>query len=405
MTSILIAMLVIVSWSLIAGRLARFRISGALLMVMAGFAIGLTTKNDIGNALDTVVTERVVELILAVLLFVDATEVKGGYFAGERRISFRLLLIAMPLSIAAALLLGVALLPSLSIGVLLLIACIIIPIDLAPASSIVRDHRISPRVRHLLNVESGYNDGIVAPLFIFALTLAGDHTHAQSPADALETALPAALSAVAVGAAVGFVAAWSTNLSLGRGFATEQSIRISLVIFPLLAYGCAQQVDGNGFVAAFICGIAYKAARKDGPHHEELSLVDDVGALAALTMWFVFGCASVLVFEFGFVWQLIVLGLAALTVLRIGPVYLSLMGTDLSRVDRLVIGMLGPRGTASIVFGLLAFNALDGTIADDTLYAMTVTVMASVVIHGISSSVIAQWLERRTQHADIGERI
>lgn len=162
-TSVLIALVVIVGWSLVAGRLARLRISGPLLMVTAGIAIGLGTRNDIGQTLNTVAAEKVVELILAVLLFVDATEVKGGYFAGERRTSVRLLLIAMPLSIGAALLAGAALLPSLSIGVLLLIACIAIPIDLAPTSSMVRDQRIPVRVRNVLNIESGYNDGIVAP--------------------------------------------------------------------------------------------------------------------------------------------------------------------------------------------------------------------------------------------------
>lgn len=395
-TSVLIALVVIVGWSLVAGRLARYRISGPLLMVTAGIAIGLTTSNDIGQTLNTVAAERVVELILAVLLFVDATEVKGGYFGGEPRIAFRLLLIAMPLSIAAALLLGTALIPSLSIGVLLVIACIAIPIDLAPTSSMVRDQRIPLRVRHILNVESGYNDGIVAPLFVFALTLAGDHSHAGTPAEALETAVPAALYAVLAGGAVGIVAAYLTNLSTRRGFATEQSIRISLVIFPLLAYGCATELHGNGFVAAFICGIAYKATRSTLPTESELSLVDDLSILAALAMWFVFGCTAVLVLELGFAWQIIVLAIAALTILRIAPVYLSLIGTTLDRRDRIVIGMLGPRGTASIVFGLLAFNALDGKIADDTLYAMTITVLGSVLIHGVGSTLVAQWYERRS---------
>lgn len=251
-------------------------------------------------------------------------------------------------------------------------------------------------MRHLLNIESGYNDGIIAPVFIFALTLAGDHKHASSPADALEQAVPSALWAALAGSVIGFVAARLTNISARRGLATEQSIRISLVLIPILAYGCSVQLGGNGFVAAFICGIAYKAAREDGPGDEQLRLVDDVSGLAALTMWFVFGCAAVLVFELGFVWQLVVLGgIAALTVLRIVPVYLALLRTDLGRRDRLLVGVLGPRGTASIVFGQLAFNELDGLVADQTLYAMTVTVLASVLFHGFGAALIAHRLGRR----------
>lgn len=146
MTSALIAILVIVGWSFVAGGLSRVRISGALLMVITGMVIGLTTSNPIGYALDTDDAEPAVELILALLLFVDAIEVRGGgYFAGERRTSFRLLLIAMPLSIAAATLLGLALLPTMSVGVALAIACVVIPMDLTPVSSLVRDQRIPSR--------------------------------------------------------------------------------------------------------------------------------------------------------------------------------------------------------------------------------------------------------------------
>ncbi|MEO9328961.1 cation:proton antiporter domain-containing protein [Gordonia aurantiaca] len=395
MTSVLIAIVVIIGWSLVAGALARFRVSGAVPMVVAGIIVGVVSSNPIGNALDTDAAEPVVELILAILLFVDAIEVRGGYFAGERGTSLRLLFIAMPLSVIACTLLGVALLPSMSVGVALLIACVVIPMDLTPTSALVRDRRIPTRVRHLLNLESGYNDGIIAPFFVFALTLAGDRSSASSPADALEHAVPAALWAVLAGSVIGFVAARLTTFAEPRGLSTAQSVRISLLLIPVVAYGCSVQLDGNGFVAAFVCGIAYKAARAEGSTDDQLGLVDDVGALAALTMWFVFGCTCVLVFELGFVWQIVLLAPAALTILRIVPVYLSLLRTDLRRRDRLLLGVLGPRGTASIVFGLLEFNDLDGVIADVTLYTMTLTVLTSVVLHGVGAGLISQWLGRR----------
>lgn len=166
--SILIAMAVIIGWSLLAGRLERWRIPGPLLMVIAGIAIGFSTRNEIGNTLNTVIAERAVELILALLLFVDATEVKGGYFGGERAITARLLCVALPLSLILATVLGVFLLPDLSVAVVLIVACVVVPTDFSPASSILRDKRLPARVRHVINVESGYNDGIVAPVFVFA---------------------------------------------------------------------------------------------------------------------------------------------------------------------------------------------------------------------------------------------
>lgn len=389
--SILIAMVVIIGWSLLAGRLERWRIPGPLLMVIAGIAIGFSTRNEIGNTLNTVIAERAVELILALLLFVDATEVKGGYFGGERAITARLLCIALPLSLILATVLGVLLLPDLSVAVVLIVACVVVPTDFSPASSILRDKRLPTRVRHVINVESGYNDGIVAPIFVFALTLAGDHEHAATPIEALESAFPAAAFAILAGAAVGLISAWLTNSAVRLHLTTAQSLRIGIVMIPLLAYGCSVTLGGNGFVAAFISGIAYRAARNHQElGDEQLGLLDEVGILAGLVMWFVFGSTSVLLLSLGIEWLIVLYVLLALTVVRIVPVYIALTGSDLSRSDRLLVGAIGPRGTASIVFGLLAFNALDDDFAGETLYAMTITIIGSLVIHGVGSSLIAQ---------------
>lgn len=69
------------------------------------------------------------------------------------------------------------------------------------------------------------------------------------------------------------------------------------------------------------------------------------------------------------------------------------LGSTFTWRERLMVGALGPRGTTSIVFGLLAFNALpDGPYADTALYAMTLTVLGSVLLHGGGSVVIARSL-------------
>ena len=163
------------------------------------------------------------------------------------------------------------------------------------------------------------------------------------------------------------------------------------MMIPLLAYGCSVILGGNGFVAAFISGIAYRAARNQQElGDEQLGLLDEVGILAGLVMWFVFGSTSVLLLSLGVEWSIVLYVLLALTLVRIVPVFIALTGSDLSRSDRLLVGAIGPRGTASIVFGLLAFNALDDDFAGETLYAMTLTIIGSLVIHGVGSSLIAQ---------------
>lgn len=105
-----------------------------------------------------------------------------------------------------------------------------------------------------------------------------------------------------------------------------------------------------------------------------------------MAMWFVVGGAAVVMVSFGVPWQPIVFCLLALTVLRIIPVMLSLTRTRMSRRDRFLVGALGPRGTTSVVFGLLAINGLTGAESDLVLTLTVVCVLGSVALHGLGST-------------------
>ncbi|AUI59720.1 sodium:proton antiporter [Amycolatopsis sp. BJA-103] len=382
--SVLVGAVVVLAWTMTAARLERWQITAPMAMVAAGLAIGFSTRNDLGNGLNTEIALNAAELILALLLFVDATAVKGGYLGHDAKTAVRLLLIALPLTILIVMGVGLLVLPGLGWTVVLLIACIIAPTDFAPATSVVHDVRVPERVRHLLNVESGYNDGVVAPVFIFALTLAGSRNQANTPGEALQTAIPAALLAVLAGSVIGAVAAVAMNVTGKHGWSTRHSARVAAVALPLLTYTAAVAIGGNGFVAAFICGIAYKTARH--PSEDELGLAEDVSSLCGLLMWFVFGSTAVLVLSFGLTWGVVIVSVVALTVARLIPVLLTLLRTDFRWRDRMTIGFLAPRGAASIVFGLLAYNSLDGDAADVALSVMSVTVLASVAAHGVGAS-------------------
>ncbi|MCM6776803.1 cation:proton antiporter [Nocardia sp. CDC159] len=384
--SIVVVAVVVVIWALFAARIHQWRITAPIMVVCAGIAVGFSTRATVADRLDTEVALHIVEIILAVLLFVDATEVRGGPLGHDPRSALRVLFIALPLSLALAVGLGAWLLPGASWAVLLVIACVVVPTDFAPAASILRNKRIPRRVRDLLAVEGGYNDGIVSPVFLAALVLAGHRSQAQTLADALRTAVPSALAAVLVGLLVGFGLAWAMNAAERRGFSTEQSQRIALVAAPLLSYAVSVGVQGNGFVAAFVCGLVVNAIRRSPAYRRELELVDDIGFLLTIVMWFVFGGVAVYAIAQGVEWGMVVYCLAALSVVRVVPILLSLWGSRFTARERVLLGVLGPRGTTSIVFGLLAFNELGNADADTTVTAMVLTVLGSVVLHGIGSS-------------------
>ncbi|MBE1493573.1 NhaP-type Na+/H+ or K+/H+ antiporter [Amycolatopsis lexingtonensis] len=402
--------------SLLAARLDRWNIAAPVLMVVCGAAAALTVAPDtVLEVFNTEIAQHVAELILAMLLFVDATEVRGGRLWGRSPgLVARVLLIAMPLSIALAVLLGAVLLPDLSWPLLLLIACIVIPSDFAAAERVVRDRNLPAPVRGVLNIESGYNDGLVSPVFLFALILARTDNQQNTAEDALATALPFAIKAVVMGAATGALIGLLLFLAAHAGWTSAHGRRVAVLTTPLLAYAATVAIDGNGFVASFVCGIAFRYVFRGSAASyirkvpgrardiltdptAELQLLEEVTGLLTMGMWFVVGAISVLVVRFGLSWQVVVFCLAALTVLRIGPVVLSLLRTDLSGRDRFLIGALGPRGTTSIVFGLLALNGLATGEEDIVLTITVVCVLGSVVLHGIGSAPLANRLGRRRQ--------
>ena len=203
-----------------------------MVLVLAGVAVGFTTQDVLADSLNTDAAQHVAEIILAVLLFIDATDIRGGLFGREPRAAVRILFVAMPLSLALSVAAGLWLLPGLSWAVLLIVACVVVPTDFAPAASILRDDRVPVRVRNVLNVEAGYNDGIVSPIFIFALAVAGDRSHADTPIAALGSAVPQAVKAILVGLAVGSALALLINAAERRGAMTDQSKRLILVTAP-----------------------------------------------------------------------------------------------------------------------------------------------------------------------------
>jgi NhaP-type Na+/H+ or K+/H+ antiporter len=186
------------------------------------------------------------------------------------------------------------------------------------------------------------------------------------------------------------VLAVAANAADRRDWMTHQSVRLVLVAAPLLAFGLSLSVGGNGFVASFVAGIAFNRTRRSQDIRRELELVDDFGFLLSVGMWFVFGATAVVALESGVSLGMVVFCLLALTLVRIVPVAVSLIGSPLSWRERLLAGSLGPRGTTSIVFGRLAYNVLDGTQEHAVVLAMVVAVLGSVVLHGVGAPALAR---------------
>jgi NhaP-type Na+/H+ or K+/H+ antiporter len=266
------------------------------------------------------------------------------------------------------------------------IGAAVAPTDAALGAAIVEDERVPTRIRRLLNVESGLNDGIATPFVNFFLVAAVVGTSAQVESES------AALLALALGAVLGIVVGGLSGrgleLAARAGWAEAAFVPIATLATALASYAIAVGLGGNGFVAAFVAGVAYRAAHRVELDDEALELTHQMGTVLSLGIWFVFGSIAT-GWLGGVTWREIAFALLALTVVRMAPVALALVRSGLDRATVRVVGWFGPRGLASVVFALLAGDVLEAGDAQRTFFAIGTTVLLSVVLHGATAAPIA----------------
>ena len=138
---------------------------------------------------------------------------------------------------------------------------------------------------------------------------------------------------------------------------------------------------------------ALEVAAAGATGHSELEATEDLATLSSLAMWFLFGATITYLVGVGLPdWEVFAYVAAALTIIRILPIRTALIGSTLPRQDRYAVALLGPRGTASIVFGLLAWRGIaDIYDASLVLYLMVLTVAGSIAFHSVG----AEWVGRR----------
>jgi NhaP-type Na+/H+ or K+/H+ antiporter len=374
-------------WGLVSARLERWDVSGPIAFMVLGLVVTHGPTAMIHLSLHSSTIRSLAEVTLALVLFADASRVNVRALRADAAIPVRLLGIGLPLTIVAGAVAAEALYHSSGFWVAAAIAAIVAPTDAALGSSVVQDRRVPSGVRRILNVESGLNDGIVTPFV--NLFLAGavaseavvSGTHA--PAAALEL-----LGGAGLGVATGLVGAVLLALARRHGWSSPGFRPLAILALALFAYSIALLAGLNGFIAAFLAGMAFGTV----DHHNDeavLRFTEEAGTLLSLLVWFLFGAVMLVPGLRDAGWRDLLFALLALSVLRMVPVALSLLGTGLDRVTVAFVGWFGPRGLASVVFGLIAVDALAPEQSKVVLAAVTVTVALSVVLHGVSSSPLA----------------
>ena len=343
-------------------------------------------------------------MTLALLLFADASRVNVATLKRDIRFPVRLLGIGLPLSVILGSLLAAWLLNDLTWALAGFVGATLAPTDAALSAQVINDSRIPMQVRRVLNVESGLNDGIVTPIVAFTLAVAATqlgiagHDDTSGGGALLDLAV-----GVGVGIGIGLASAALITFGSRRGWIIAGGRRLATLAAALGSFALALAFDGNGFIAAFVAGIAFGAGLDDEVVDVEKSdeLPELLGEVLALAVWFLFGAALVPVAFDHFDLPVLVYALLSLTVVRLVPVALALLGSGMDRRTVLFVGWFGPRGLASVVFALLAIEDLGETpVVMSAVGAVSLTILLSVVLHGLSAGPLGSRYARFEQQLD-----
>ena len=362
-------------------------LSISVLSVAAGLVLAFAGLISVDPNAEVVVLA--VELALILTLFSDGLFVEDELLRKHWGPPARALVVAMPVTLVLLALAAKALFPELSWVEAFLLGAVLSPTDPVVTSAVVTAKRVPRAVRHTLNLESGLNDGLALPFVLFFLVAA---TPGGDPGEAAVRLLGEAMAGGAIGIGLALVAGRLLSVLPGGGMRAKYEGVYALGV-GFLAFGLSDVTWGNGLIAAFVAGIALAATRHEIPE-AFIHFNESVSAIFQVATFFVFGALVVATGWEGDTLALVAFIAFAILVARPVAVLLSFIGVRLSRPEKLFIAWFGPKGVASMLFALFVLASADPnrTIVFDVA---SFVILSSIVAHGLTDTVGADWIERR----------
>jgi NhaP-type Na+/H+ or K+/H+ antiporter len=263
------------------------------------------------------------------------------------------------------------------------LACVLAATDTALAEGIVSSPRVPTFIREALNAESGLSDGLVVPFLMLFISLI--KADAAGPgAVFLRIAAQQIGLGIPVGIAVGLVGGWFLGLARRRDWASAPFQQIAMISLAPLCLIVADQIGASPFITAFVAGLALQVGFRDSAEGiAEFS--ENEGRLLHMLVFFLFGTSAGLALG-EFYLAPVLYAVLILTLVRLVPVVISMIGTNLSLPSVLFMGWFGPRGLASIVLGLVAVQEVQTANVSLLRLGVIATVLFSIFAHGLSAA-------------------
>jgi NhaP-type Na+/H+ or K+/H+ antiporter len=393
------AALLIFAFGLFSRVSERSPVSAAMVFVSVGMLAGPIGLGYLKEGINAPLVRVLAEVTLVLVLFVDASTINLHSLIREKGVPFRLLVIGLPLTMGLGLLAAVPLFDDVNLWALALMAFILSPTDAALGQPVVTSPAVPEYIKEAINVESGLNDGIALPPILACIAVLSSAAAEKLGAQYwVVFTLKQFLFGPLLGALVGWLGGRLVDQASKAGWMNPTFQRLTAWSLAVLAFALAEIFHGNGFIAAFFGGLML------GTHtpivRERIQEFGEAeGQQLALFVFLIFGLAVVPAAVMHWDLHAWLYAILSLTVIRMLPVAVCLMGTKLDWRSIGLIGWFGPRGIASVLYLLMVVNDLGVAGHERILSVIVLTVLLSVFLHGMSAVPLSRLFAIRNKKA------
>jgi NhaP-type Na+/H+ or K+/H+ antiporter len=398
MGEVLIVAVSLYAFAMVSARLSMSPVTAAMVFTTIGLIVGTGGLGWFDLDLEAESVSIVVEATLVLVLFTDAIRIDLRALRHQATFPARLLAIGLPLTIVFGTIVAVLLFDELTWPEAALLAAVLAPTDAALGQAVVSNQRLPVRIRQGLNAESGLNDGIMVPVVTVLLAIAAAETQSSGYDVWGEFMIRQVGFGLLSGVVIGLAGGWILHRRAVANHVEGIYRQLATLAVAAAAFATAELLEGNGFIAAFVAGLAFgHIAREQCEGITDFT--QDESELLASSSFLLFGAvvAGPLIDQLD--WQVALYAVASLTIIRMVPALIGMTGSGTLLETRLFVGWFGPRGLASILFALFVLEHLDSPNTPTIFLVATWTVLASIYAHGLTASPWAGHLATRLADA------
>ena len=367
-----------------------------MIFVSVGLLLGPLGLDLFHAKLDSGLVQTVATVTLVIILFTDASTIDLRDLLKEYKIPLRLLFIGLPLTMILGLLVAVPLFVGTSLWLLAIMAFILSPTDAALGQAVVNSEKVPLDIRESISVESGLNDGIALPpiLACMAVVAATEANDVDATYWVFYAIKQLTLGPVA-GTLVGWLGGRLVEKASERGWMNPTFQRLVSLSLSVVSYALAEMIHGNGFIAAFFGGLML-GTRTPAVRERIQNFGEAEGQYLMLFVFLIFGMVMVPALSAHFDGRAIVYSILSLTVIRMVPVAISLLGSHIQLGSVFFIGWFGPRGIASVLYSLILVGQLGSKGNERILSVIVLAVFISVFAHGLSAVPLSAFYKKQS---------